>query len=457
MLIEDLASHVLDTKYEVFNDEVIEAAKKRLIDIAGCTLSGANASGNAALLDVIRGWGGTQEATILVHGDKVPLPHAAMMNSLMARSFDYEVTGPEIEGANIGQIAGHVCSTTDCTAISTAEYTGASGKELIAAIILGGDLAARIASAQDFSFASNFELCGTVNAFGATAIAGRLLGLNKDQLVNAFGILVNQLSGSFQSIWDGAHSFKLIGAMAARNGIFSVQLAQKGFTGLKDPLFSPLGYFPLFCKNYLPENITVNLGKVFYCKGHHKIHPSCYGCHTALECSLDILLQGDINADEITEINLIVHPGRENSFINRPFGIESSQPDSLFNLYYAVANVLLRKGARLEHYTDEYIHDPAVLELVKKIKIIPTLQTKQVQACRLHVTMKNGKTYSSHKEFPRGVSEDPLTKEEIKDKFRGNVTFSEALSINDVEKVLETLDNIDKVGNVKDIVKLLVT
>ena len=287
MLIDELVANVLDTKYEAFGKEDIEAAKKRLIDVAGCAVSGANISGNRALLELIREWGGSKQSTVLVHGDKVPLPHAAMMNCIMVRSFDHEVTGPEPEGANEGKMVGHVSSTTEGTAISTAEFKGSSGRELIAAVILGGDLAARIAVSEDFAFATSFELCGTANAFGAAAIAGRLFGLSKEQMINAFGILVNQLSGSFQSIWDGAPTFKLTGAMSARNGIVSVELAQKGFTGLKDPLQSPLGYFTLFTKNNHPENATIDLGKVFYCKGQHKLHPSCYGNHNAIECGSD--------------------------------------------------------------------------------------------------------------------------------------------------------------------------
>jgi 2-methylcitrate dehydratase PrpD len=95
MLIDQLTDHVLNTRYDDFSDEVIEAGKKRIIDAISCTIGGANGSGNKALLDLIRKWGGSKEATIIAHGDKVPLPNAAMMNSIMTRSFDFEVTGPK--------------------------------------------------------------------------------------------------------------------------------------------------------------------------------------------------------------------------------------------------------------------------------------------------------------------------------------------------------------------------
>jgi len=80
-----LIHNMLDTGYDTFNEEVIRDAKRQLIDLAGTMVSGYNGPGNAALFDLVRQWGGNGEATILVHGDKVPLPHTAMINSLQAR------------------------------------------------------------------------------------------------------------------------------------------------------------------------------------------------------------------------------------------------------------------------------------------------------------------------------------------------------------------------------------
>ena len=94
----DLIHNVLDTRYQDFSSKNIEDAKNQLIDIIATTVSGVNAPGNSIMLDLIRRWGGSKEATILVHGDKVTLHLAAMMNSMMSRSFDYEAVGPLLEG-----------------------------------------------------------------------------------------------------------------------------------------------------------------------------------------------------------------------------------------------------------------------------------------------------------------------------------------------------------------------
>ena len=456
MLIDELVNHVLNTKFEAFSDEVIEAGKKRIIDAISCTIGGANGSGNKALLDLIRRWGGSKEATIIAHGDKVPLPNAAMMNSIMTRSFDYEVTGPEPEGANAGKMVGHAASTTEPASLSIAEYTGATGKEMISAVILGGDLAARIAVANDFSFDTCFELCGTANAFGATAIAGRLMRLDHAQMVNAFGILLNLMAGSFQGIWDGVHSFKLPGAMSAYHAIFSVQLSQRGFKGVKDPLMSPRGYFAQYCRDPHPENMLIDLGKVFYVKGQHKLHPSCYGNHNAIECSLEILKKHTFKTDDIKTITFDVPPNRIKHFLNQPFGPEDLQPKALFNIPYGIANALVRKEVRIEHYTDEYIHDPKVLALIKKITLLPNLPLGKNHAGRLKVKLKDGQEFSAYREDPLGWLDSPTPIEEIKNKFMRNVEFSKTVSQKNALKALVMFEHLEDVDKVAKIVRLLV-
>lgn len=371
---EELVKNVLNTKFEAFSNEQVEDVKKRCIDVIGCAIGGANASGNSIILDLVREWGGKKEATILCHGDRVPAHHAAMLNSIMCRSYDYEVN-LEVEGEAAGRMTGHICGTIVPTALAVAEQRGSSGKDLISAVLLGADLAARIATAEDFSFDNCFDNTGTMNGFGAAAAAGRLRDLNETQMLNAFGIVVNQVAGSLQHFWDGAHTFKLPGALAASNGIVSVELASRGFTGLKDPLMSKRGYFAQYCKSYRPEFLTIELGKRFYTKGAHKLHPSCYGNHVPIECGLKLHREHNINADDIEEVIVTVPPLAYGGFLNQPFEMGDPQMKASFNLPYNVANVLLRKSARLEHFTDKFLRDPKVIALCKKVKLVSTTPT----------------------------------------------------------------------------------
>jgi 2-methylcitrate dehydratase PrpD len=352
---------------------------------------------------------------------------------------------------------GHVESSTVPAASSVAEYVGASGKELIAAVVLGGDLAARIAFVEGLGFDHPFDPVGTANSFGVGGVAGRLLGLNESQMMNVFGILATQVAGSFRSLWDGVHTFKLYGAMAARNGIIAALLAQKGFTGLKDPLFGPQGYFESYCpKPYHPEYLNRDLGKEFYTKGMHKKYPSCYGNHNLIDCGLDILKEHDVNTELIKEIIIGIHPAQLRGYGSLPFKKGDSQPAALFYQSYSAANVLLRKGARLEHYTEEAVQDPGVIKLAGKVKHAPTHQKNG--ALELIVRMQDGKEYVAVYQYKmmRGYPERPLTQEELIEKYWNNINFCGKIAQPQAKKALDMIENLEKVDHVNELFKLLV-
>jgi 2-methylcitrate dehydratase PrpD len=454
---QELIHNMLDVKYDSFDAKTIRNAKNQIIDLAGVMVSGSNGPGNSALFDLVKQWGGREEATVLGTGEKVPLPWAAMMNSLQGRSYDHEAVGPYPYGQNEGMFCGHVESSTVPAAFSVAEYVNASGKDLLSAVILGGDLAARIVFVEGVGFNHPFDPVGTANTFGVAGIAGRLMGLNETQIMNAFGILATQVAGSFRSLWDGVLVFKLYGAVATRNGIIAAQMAQKGFTGLKDPLLGPQGYFESYCpKPYHPEYMNRDLGKEFYTQGMHKKYPSCYGNHNLIDCGLDILGEHDIDAGDIREIIVGIHPMQLTSYGSTPFKKGDSQPAALFYQAYSAANVLLRKGAKLEHYTEEAVKDPAVIDLAGKVK---HAQTKQSNGgMELIVKMNNGKEYTAIYKYAmfRGYPARPLSQAELAEKYWNNVNFFGKIAKSRAEKALDMIENLEKVDHVSDLIKLLV-
>ena len=99
--IEAISANVANTRFEDFDQATIDLAKNRVIDVLGCLIGGANAPGNPALLKLVKRWGGKKEATILVHGGKAPAQTVAMLNTIMARSFDFEVMSYVHEGKYI--------------------------------------------------------------------------------------------------------------------------------------------------------------------------------------------------------------------------------------------------------------------------------------------------------------------------------------------------------------------
>ncbi len=452
---EELAANVVQTGFDAIDERSIERAKWRLIDAMGCLIGGANGPGCRETAELIRRWGGAQESTILVHGIKAPAHNVAFANSLMIRSFDFEPV--EAEGETKSSPA-HISGTTVSTAVTMAERQAASGKELLTALIIGDDLASRLCVASGFDFGLGWDNTGTINAFGATAIACKLLKLNEDQVLNAFGIVVHQLGGSLAHVWDKVMAFKLPIALSAKNGIFSAELAAEGFTGLKDAFLGNHGYFSLYCRSYNTENLNRDLGKKFYADRVFKPYSACRATHSSIDSAMKIASGKDFGAEKIARIVVHLTPGAANGFTGQPFVLgRTPQIDGAFSIRYTVATALLRKGVKPAYFTDECVRDPKIQGLIDKMEIIPSIPPEKGPATKIEVWMEDGTLHAAETAFPKGdIYATPLTEEEIRTKYRENVAYSGTISIEKGEKVLKMIESLTDVEDVRQITSLMV-
>ena len=452
-ITDELVSNLLETRFEDFPQDVVELAKYAVIDAVGCVVGGANDTGCPMILDLIREWGGKEESTVLVHGVRAPSHNVALANAVMARSFDYGMVDMFVEGE---VRPSHIGETLVPTAVAVAEQEAMSGKELLTALILAEDLVTRVMAASNPEI--TWDITGTGNTLGATALTGRLLGLDNREMIHAFGIALNQMCRTTQNLIERVHSFKLGQGLSAQRGIFSVRLADKGFTSVKDPLIGNLGYFDLFSPDYQPEVLTRNLGRKFYSEITFKPYPSCRGTHGAIDCSLEIIEKHGIEAGDIDEVTVIIPEQSYPPVIREPFtkGVVP-HVNAIFSLPYTVACALLRRGVSVEHFTDEALNDPKIAEMTKKVKIaIQQFPTEVFLATTVQVRMKDGRELSAHVNVPKGNEIDnPLTIEEKKDKFRGNIRHSKEISADNGEKALNLLERLEEIEDIREIIKLL--
>jgi 2-methylcitrate dehydratase PrpD len=163
-------------------------------------------------------------------------------------------------------------------ALAVAEIRGdVSGKELLTAIVAGEDFAARVHMAT--SEYGGFGPTGVCGILGLAVMAGRLLGLDEKQALDALAIAFNRSAGSFQPNIDGALMVRVMEGLASRSGIESALLAQRGITGGEDTLQGTYGYFHLFSKDrYDTEILTHKLGKEFLGARETTIkkYPTCH-------------------------------------------------------------------------------------------------------------------------------------------------------------------------------------
>lgn len=249
------AEMVASLCFEDIPPESVEAIKKDMLDTLSTTLAGSSSEGTKELIDLVKYWGGREESSILVHGGVVPSPEAALVNSQMAHSRDYD------DVYHVARI--HVGAVNVPTGLAIAEKVGkVSGKEMIVAITAGIDIELRLAQAARLW--TQFHPTSTYGYFGACATAGRLLRLSKEQMLNAFGIAYSQASGNKQCMHDGSLTKRLQPGLAARGGILAAHLAQRGYTGTMNNFEGEAGFFALYHGGYYdPEPLTKDLGKYF--------------------------------------------------------------------------------------------------------------------------------------------------------------------------------------------------
>jgi len=448
--MEKIIANVLETRFEDIDKDVLQNAKERIIDTVGCLIGGAGDPSNPELVKLMMDYGGKKESTIFMYGGKVPAAHAAMVNSILCRSFDYEPVSPIVENK---MAPGHVTGTTVMTAISLGEAVGVGGRELITAMLLGDDLAARLANTSSHCLTLGWDGNGTFNAFGATAIAGKLLKLNENQLRNAFGLVLNQLSGSAQNIWEGNTAFKLPIGLAARNGIFSAQLALAGWTAPRDALLSNFGFYRLFTDGIKDsEMLTKDLGKKFWGERTFKPYPSCRATHGLIDCALEIVQKNNIESENIREAVAYMPALSVHNFCGQPWEIgEFPHGNAIFSYRFTIATALLKKSVRPRHFTTEAIHNPETNDFINRIKL------SEGEGVSLKVIMNDGTEYMAESRIAKGeIPGNPMSKDELSAKFWDNVEFANRHTRDNVEKLLSLLENIEDLYDINKLVRLLV-
>ena len=452
--LEKMIANILETKLENIPRPAVDHAKDRILDSIGCLICGANDTGNPELLGIVREMGGQPEARILVHGDKVPAGTAAMVNCIMCRSFDFEPVSPLADGVSI---PGHISGTTTMTALTLGDMQDVSGRELLASLLVGDDMATRVLLAGKGSGTrKGFDHIGGANSFGAVAIAGRLMGLDFSQMKNAFGLILDHLGGAQQMIIDTATGFKLSQGTSARDAVFCVRLARAGWTGVKDALLSEGGYYSLFTDGIRdPGALTKELGRTYYSDGTFKPYPNCRINHATIDSTLRIINNNDIAIDDIEKVIIYASPAALKDVLGQPFEVGGFPHASAgFSLQYNVASVLLRGGSLPQHFTEEAIREPAISDFIKKITMAE-LTKGNMESGRVKVIMKNGREFDEFTEIASGDPENPISREDLLAKFWTNIEFSRTISRENAEQIIKIVADLENLDDVRKLADLL--
>jgi 2-methylcitrate dehydratase PrpD len=352
-------------KAEDITDAAYAAAKKMLLDALGCALAARNAPGVPEVVEQMRAWGGAPQATVLVEGCAVPAPNAIFANSTMVHAMDYDdIHMP-------GTL--HITSVIVPSMLAAAEMSGASGRDALAATIMGIEVAGRLGTvSRERRRSGAFLPSSLVGGFGAVVTDARLLGLSTKQCVDAMGINYAQTSGTRQALHDMTLTKRVQPAFAARSAMWAVELARRGITGPARALEGESGYWKAYMNGDVPGDDEFAVEKPWYEVENVgvKRHTSCGGCHSAQDAAERLVAEEKLTPDQIERVELFgFRPG---GLVSGPFNVgENPQVDAQFSVAYAVALTLLRGPAGLEQFTDEAVRaDREVAELAAAITYV---------------------------------------------------------------------------------------
>ena len=450
-LEKKLVEYVLDTNFEDFPKQPVDIGKNLVLTTLGTTIAGATAEGCETLVNQAKEWGGKEEATILIYGSRVPAHNAAFVNSVMARALDF------CDGVIPGM---HVAASAVPTALAAAELAGGcSGKEFLTAIVLGAEVANRLNSSSLQPDYDGFDPTGVCTIFATTAIAGRILHLNPKQMWDALALAFNKAGGSFQSNVDGSLAVRVIQGFVSQGGIICAQLAQRGITGPKNFLEGIYGYFHLYTKDkYDPKVLVGDWGKRFdLTKIIFKKYPSCGVTTGSTDAILDLVREKGIAAEDVARVDVRVTPHCYN-LAGHPFEIgDNPKVNAQFNIQYCVANALLRKSSRLEHFDEPYIREPKIMELIKKIQVIAAPQPGHLTT-DISVTTRDGSVYHKNVAIPSGLPGNPLTNEEHNEHFRDCISYAKMpLPQGNIDKIRSLVDRVEELEDVCSLIPLLIS
>ncbi len=446
---EKIARFVVETGYEDMPRAAVQKAKRTALDCLGAALAGITEPVSQAITAYARNLGGPSQASVFAAGLRVSAPDAALANGSIAHALDYDDCGAKI---------GHPSVLVLPAVLSLGEQVGASGKEILAAYILGLEVEGKIALHADFKL-----MQGRLNhqtwygSIGAAAACAKLLKLDVAKTRVALGVGANFACGL------AANHGSMAGAMAAgnacRNGVVAALLAREGFTANPDIIEAKNGFYDTLVGGgrYDAERMAESLGKPFYIESPGiglKKYPSCYHTHRALDGVFQLLGEHSLSDNDIAEIDVGTS---ERALRVLAFSEPATPYQAKFSMPHCVAAAVVDHQVTLETFTDHKMTDRGIVEARKKVHlsfpdvpIWPGLADvgpdTEFVGNPVTIRTRDGQSYSARVDIPRGDPALPLTDDELMAKYRDCARSQ--LRPEEIERSVEMVLGLEKAADI---------
>jgi 2-methylcitrate dehydratase PrpD len=338
------------------------------------------------------------------------MPQAALALGTFSHAFELDNLRKPGTGVHAG-------ATVALPAFAMAQAQGASGRDLLAAIIAGIEVMFRIGNATLHTPEHiGFHAPGLTGPFGAAAACASLMHLPAEATANAFGIAGSFAGGllAFAKAGSGGMIKRLHLGRAAEGGVLAARLAQRGYEGPRTVLEGQYGVLEAFCEEYEPALLTKGLGEIY------EIERVCikrYACHVTaqapVELMRDLMVQHGFGGDDIAALAI---EGAPKVLSHHSDGDPADVMLAQYSVPFSVARGAYHDPNDPAVFSDATLGDARVRALARRIRMATGEKTKG-WGTRMTITLRDGRMVEGARDTFLGCPETPMTPEQLRTKF----------------------------------------
>jgi len=410
-----LARWIVDLRFENLPATTVAMAKRQVLDTLAVAWAGTRADSVEPLRKLIVRSGGVPEASVWCFGDRLPATQAAFLNGMLASALDYDSLH---DRATV-----HPDAITLPALLALADARGASGRDVITALVAGNELMVRLGLAArshpGWFYSSLFGV------FGGVAAASRLIGLDETRTLHALGIALSQAAGTQQPLLERSLTKRLQTAYAARSSVEAALFAEVGVTGPAQPLEGSSGIHTLVTP-LDPAPLLEGLGTRYDIHGLTlKKYASCMCNHGPIEATLRLITAHNLKAADVQSIVATISP-----FMHRLTGApfspgDNPQVSAQFSVQYSVASALLRGRFDVSDLDPSAVLNAEVGALASRVQVQVNPAASKFVPATVTLQLHDGRRFEQTVHTLPGTPDAPLLPEELNHK--ALTSFTDAL------------------------------
>jgi 2-methylcitrate dehydratase PrpD len=450
-----LAGFAAETALEEIPPHVRLLTKRQVLDTLGLMLAGSTTDGCRLTHGLFAELGGAAQATAIGTGRRLSVLQAAYANGEAAHAMDYDDTQLAASPDRVYGLLMHPSAPILGAVLPVAEWTHASGAQLLTAFAIGVEVSCKVAEAVDPAhYRSGFHTTGTIGALGAAAGAGRLLGLDAPRMNVAVGLAASTSAGLRENFGTMTKPFHA--GRAAENGVLAALRVARGHSASKGILEAQRGFFAAYGGGD-GRVIETTLGRPWTAADPGisiKPYPSGSLTHPAVDATLELVLENDLEPGQVEQIHVGVNQYMPQALLH---DIPEDELQAKFSMKYGVAIALLDRRAGIAQFSDvrvksqdaqDWVHRVAV-EVDERANVAGYDQMYSIVSIRL----KDGRVLERQASFAKGSPAKPMSDEELATKFRECVALVGATAA-EADEVIAQAHGLELVADVAELAAL---